>query len=130
MRQNARTKNFLNWGRSEQLIFALLKYRTKGEAAAAAGINAATMYRWFRNPKFMAAYRSARREMFDEALAVLQKGARKAAQRLVDETDDETATLQPQNKIKAANRVLAHAFRAHDAILIEEELAELREVIN
>jgi hypothetical protein len=71
--------------KQEQLIYSLLHSKTKGEAARKAGIPHATMYRWFCDPQFLAAYREARRDLFDDALAVLEKGAAQAAQSLVDE---------------------------------------------
>jgi hypothetical protein len=108
-----------------------MREKTKEEAARAAGITDATMSRNLANPDFMAAYRAARRQAFDEGLCALEKGVLKAAQRLVDEIDDATAsTLQrSQVFINGAKAIIDRAFKAKLAIEIEEEQAESRELM-
>src|SRR5215471_3018173 len=114
--------------KQEQLIFALLHERTKADAAAAAGVPKRTMYWWFRDARFKAAYQAALRDAFDESIAVLFKSAAKAALALVDELDSSTATGK-FSVIAAASRILDLAFKAHTAVAVEEELEELRMVI-
>src|SRR5262245_41824055 len=100
--------------KQEQLIFALLQHKTRVQAARAAGISRATMYRWFADPVFMAAYRAARRAVFDDGLAVLERNAEPAAQALVDEFGkDRTGSFAV---ILAARCVLDRAFKAQEAI--------------
>src|SRR5262245_41385427 len=107
----------------EQLIFALLHSRTKADAAAAAGIPKRTMYRWFNDPVFKAAYQAALRDAFGEAIAVLSKKAAAAALALVDEFDPSLQTGK-FSVIAAASRVLDKAFKAQTAVAVEEELEE------
>jgi hypothetical protein len=114
----------------EQLIFALMREKTKAAAARAAGIEQRTMYRWLADPEFKEALRAARRAVFDDALFVLEKGAVKAAQALVDALELLDVENQPFVLIMAATRVLDRAFKAQDSIAVEEELAKLRAVVD
>lgn len=109
-----------------------MREETKEEAARVAGISNATMYRYLANPEFKAAYRAARRQTFDEASYALEKGAHKAAQRLVDEIDDATASTGRRNQvfINRAKAILDLAFKARSAVAIEEELADLRALMD
>jgi hypothetical protein len=86
------------------------------------------MSRYLANPDFMAVHLAARRQAFDEGLCALEKGALKAAQRLVDEIDVSTASSIKRSSvlIQGAKAILDRAFKAQTAIAAEEELAELR----
>ena len=77
-----------------QLLHLLLNSRTKGEAVRKAGITLRTMHRCVADPDFRAAYRATRRDLVEDGLAVLKKGAVKAAQVLMDELDEETASAE------------------------------------
>jgi len=114
--------------RQEQLIFALLKSDTKADAARMAGIPLRTMYHWFNCRGFMRAYRKALREEFSNAVDLLQRKAVKAVQVLADEMDESTASLEP-TIVSAARSFLDRAFKAQDTIRTEEELADLREIV-
>src|SRR5258705_13961885 len=83
--------------KQDHLIFALLKAETKEEASRISGIPRSTMYRWLADPTFRAAYQRARHAVFDDALAILQMGAVKAANALVEEIDYGT----PQQRAEA-----------------------------
>lgn len=61
--------------RQEQAIAAMLSEQTLPKAAEAAGVNVRTLHRWLRLPEFAAAYRSARRETFAQAIALTQRYA-------------------------------------------------------
>ena len=54
----------------EQFLYALLRSKTKEDAARMAGIVHSQVYRHLGNNRIMAAYRAARRQAFDGALAV------------------------------------------------------------
>lgn len=114
--------------KQDQLILSLLHAETKEEAADRAGIARSTMYRWFGDPRFLAAYRAARRQLFDDALAMLEKTACKAVQALAQELDEAKATGSFA-VIAAASRILDKAFKAQSAIAVEEELSNLRTVM-
>ena len=57
--------------KKEEAIVALLTQRNFEEAAKAVGIGAATLMRWLKNPEFDAAYRSAKRAAYGQAVARL-----------------------------------------------------------
>jgi AcrR family transcriptional regulator len=110
--------------KDEQLIVALLRYKTKAEAAAACGISLRTVYYRLANRKFMDAYRAALRDRFRDCLAVLERNSERSAQALVDVVDDpetETAT-----RVVAAKAVIDRAFQAQDTIAMEDEMDSLR----
>ena len=113
----------------ERLIIALLSSKTKEQAAEAAEVSSSTMYRWLKEPAFKAAYKAALRETFSEATAMLSKGARIAVKALLDELDPATKTGEFA-VILAASRILDKAFKAQTAVAVEEELEELRTVMN
>jgi hypothetical protein len=111
--------------KQEQLISALLREKSKRDAARKAGIPESTMYRWFAEKGFKAAWRAAQRAVFDDGLVVLKKNTARAAQALADELDKDTATGSAC-VISAAKAILDHAFHAQSELAVEEELAELR----
>jgi ACT domain-containing protein len=111
----------------DQLIFSLLKHRTKEEAAHAAGISRATLYRYIADPVFKAAYSTALRGRFQDCLATLEKNADRSAQALVDVVDDPNVDVTI--RVIAAKAVIDRALKAHVTIAVEEEQAELRELM-
>jgi hypothetical protein len=113
----------------EQLICALLRADTKQEAARLSGLSRGTMYRRLKDPDFKAAWRAARRDTFDDALGILEKTSVEAAQALRSALRSENITKESFCVILAATRVLDRAFKAQSAIAVEEELAELRELL-
>ena len=123
-----RNKNFLPLNNNEEkLIYALLRSRKKHEAAGSCGQSVSTMYRALADPRFMGMYRAARRAMFDEAMATLEKNADDSAIVLADlaaDTEEESTV-----RLGAAKAVLANAFKARNSVGMEEEVAGLREII-
>ncbi len=111
----------------DQLIFSLLMHRTKEEAAHAAGISRATLYRYMADPVFKAAYSTALRGRFQDCLATLEKNANRSAQALVDVVDDPNVDVTI--RVIAAKAVIDRALKAHVTIAVEVELAELRELM-
>lgn len=111
----------------DQLIFSLLMHRTKEEAAHAAGISRATLYRYMADPVFKAAYSTALRGRFQDCLATLEKNADRSAQALVDVVDDPNVDVTI--RVIAAKAVIDRALKTHVTIAVEEELAELRELM-
>jgi hypothetical protein len=56
----------------ERALAALLAGKPYGEAATAAGVHRATLWRWMTgDPRFMARYNAGRRELVDQARAEL-----------------------------------------------------------
>src|SRR5436190_11064167 len=98
------------------------------EAVRMAGVPHRTMYRWLADPDFVAAYRAARRQVFDDALFCLERNALNAAQRLADEIGDDRIGERTgeYSRISAATRLIDRAFKAQGVIAVEEEMAEVR----
>jgi hypothetical protein len=108
----------------DQLIFSLLREKTRALAAAKAGIHPSTMYRWMQNPAFKAKYRAALRDRFQDCVAELAKNAVDAAHTLVDAAADVEEEMSV--RIVAAKAVIDRAFKAQDTIAVQEGLDHLR----
>ncbi len=109
-------------------VEALLTARTQAEAAQAAGVGEATMWRYLQIPAFQAAYKAARKEGLEQGIGRLQTLTRKAIDVLEELLDDNT--LPPMVRRSVADTVLNHAFKATelDALQeIEQQLADLDE---
>jgi hypothetical protein len=94
--------------KQEACIAALLVQKTHALAADRAGVSEATLQRWLLLPDFQTAYRAARRQLVENALAKLQRV-----------TDQAVATLEelltcghPPTQARAAIAVLEHAVKA------------------
>ena len=61
--------------KQEQAIAALLSEATVGTAAEKAGVGEVTLYRWLKLPDFLGAYREARREVVEKAVAQMQQSS-------------------------------------------------------
>ena len=59
--------------RQEAAVAALLAQPTVEAAAAACGVSTRTLANWLRRPAFLAAYRDARRQVVEEAVAAVQR---------------------------------------------------------
>ena len=113
--------------KDEQLLYALLRARKKHEAAGMCGQSVSTMYRALADPRFMAAYRTARRAMFDEAMSTLERNADDSALVLVELAADKMESSKV--RLSAAKAVLDRAFKARNSVGMEEEVAGLRAII-
>lgn len=111
--------------KQEEAIAALLSQRNVEEAARTAGIGARTLLRWLKLPEFQNAYREARREAFGQAVARLQQGTSAAATTLLKVMIDPSAP--PSVRVRAAEAVFNHAFRAIEIEEIEARLAALEQ---
>jgi hypothetical protein len=69
--------------KQELAIAALLSEPTVAAAAEKAGVSEVTLWRWQKQPEFLAAYRLARRETMEKATAFLQQSAWAASTTLV-----------------------------------------------
>ncbi len=66
----------------ESAILALLNEPSVPRAAASAGVGERTLRRWLLDPDFAAAYRRARRQSFEQAIALTQRYSSLAVQTL------------------------------------------------
>lgn len=90
--------------RQEQAIVALINETTVAAASRASGIGQRTLHRWMTQRVFLAAYRSARREAFGQAIALTQRYAPLAVTALAKVLSDPTAPHAA--KVSAATAVL------------------------
>jgi hypothetical protein len=95
--------------KQEQAIAALLTEPTIAAAAAQVGVASCTLLRWMERRPFRAAYLAARRQVVDQALAILQSANVSAVETLLRNLTAATAT--PADQIRAAKVVLDHSLR-------------------
>jgi hypothetical protein len=89
-------------GKQEQALIALLTEATIEGAAAKAGVNARTLFRWLNYPPFVATYRDARRQAVQHATGRLQQAASDAVTTLREVMMDPEAPA----RVNAAKSVL------------------------
>ena len=93
--------------KKEDAIAALLTQPTIEGAAKSIGIGTQTLFRWLRMPEFQQSYRDARREVFLQSVASLQKASTSAVATLLESMMD---TKSPSStRVRAADIVLNHA---------------------
>ena len=103
--------------KQEKAITALLAQPTIEAAAAALGVNPASIHRWLGDPAFVEAYRTARRDAVGQAVARLQQVSGAAVAVLVQVMADKRTA--GSTRVAAASKVLDYAFRA----VVLEDLA-------
>ena len=108
-----------------QAVIALLEYPTVKEAAEAAGVHKATVYRWLREPQFQAAYREARRDAVSRATARLQQISSEAVEALREIVSD--SSQQGASRVGAARVILEYAAKMTELEDFGERLARLEE---
>lgn len=96
-------------------------------AAAAADVSPRTLYRWRRDPVFMAGLREADSDALGEVARVLNTASRTAVDMLVSVINDPKSS--PGLKVRAAGEILRHRAVFFEAMTLSEDVAELRERI-
>ena len=109
--------------RQEQAIAALLAHPTIPAAATACGVGEATLWRWLQQPDFRAAYREARRQVVEVAIAGLQQATGEAAEAL----RRNLTCGQPGAEIRAALGILGQAIKGAELLDLAERVAALEE---
>jgi hypothetical protein len=94
-----------------------------GSAAEKAGVSEVTIYRWFKLPHFRAAYREARREVVEKAIAQLQQSSWAAATTLIRLL----ASGSDAVRLRAAQAILDQANRGIEQLDFEERLTALEQ---
>ena len=105
----------------DQAIVALLTCPTVPEAARAAGVSEATLFRWLQQPDFQGHYRAARQRVVEGAIASLQQAAGEAVQTL----RRNLACGAPSVEVRAALGILDQAIKATELIDLEERIQTL-----
>ncbi len=95
--------------RQKNAVMPLITAKTLDEAASQAGIDAKTLWKWRKQPHFVAAVDAARRELMTKAADHLRLGAVEAVAALRRVlADPETAAPVV---VQAASAVLSHAVK-------------------
>lgn len=102
-------------------IVALLESQTLEEAAGKVGISPGTVSRWMKRDDFQAAYRKARREVFEIGLSRLQALSVDAVQAL----KRNLTCGRPMAEIRAASAILEHARHGAEILDVADRLAAL-----
>jgi nitrogen-specific signal transduction histidine kinase len=111
--------------KQDQAIAGLLTAGTHAEAAVAAGISEATLQRWLRDPGFVAAYRQARRQVVEAAVAQLQRATSNAVATLERNLD----CKNPSVEVRAAATILERATKAVELVDLAERVEELERLL-
>jgi len=107
--------------KQEQALAALLAETTIAAAAERARVGEVTLWRWLKQPDFLAAYRAARREVVEKAVAQLQQSSWAAATTLLKLL----ASSSDSVRLRAAVAILEHASKGVELIDFEERLSAL-----
>jgi hypothetical protein len=113
--------------REAAAIAALLTESTLDQAARAAGISAATLFRWLKEDAFRARYAEARRDAFGQAIARLQQASSAAVDALLAIAGDAEAPAAA--RVSAASRILEHATKAIELEDVTKRLNELEQAL-
>ena len=111
--------------RQELAIAALLSEPTVAAAAEKADVSEVTLWRWQKQPAFLAAYRLARREAMEKATAFLQHSAWAATTTLVRLLGAGSESV----RLRAATAILDQANKGLELLDHEERLATLEELV-
>ena len=109
--------------KKEEAIAALLSHRNIEEAARAIGVGYKTLLRWLELPEFRDAYRNARREAVQQAVARLQQATGAAGLTILKLMTD--PNVPAAVRLRAAECVFDHAIKASELEDIEVRVAEL-----
>lgn len=102
-------------------IVALLESQTVEEAAGKVGVSPSTVARWMKREDFQAAYRKARREVFEIGLSRLQALSVDAVQAL----KRNLTCGRPMAEIRAAVAVLQFGTQGAELLDVADRLAAL-----
>jgi hypothetical protein len=109
--------------KKEEAIAALLSQRTIEDAARVAKVGTNTLLRWLQVPEFREAYRRARREAVQQAVARLQQATGAAGVTILKLMTDANAPAAV--RLRAAECVFTHAIKAVELDDIEARVSEL-----
>lgn len=113
--------------KQEEAIAALLASPTLAEAARAAGIGEATLWRWLQQEDFRRRYEEARRELVRQALVYVQ-GVIGEAVKVLRQVMNGPA-YPATAKVSAARTLLEAALKAGEAAELEERIARLERLM-
>ena len=109
-------------------VVALLEHPTVRQAAQAVGIGEATLFRWLQVPEFQDAYRDAKRQIVNHAIARLQQATIEAVDTLSEVMKDKNKPPSP--RVKAAKTVLELAVKALEIEDIQSRVESLERIVS
>jgi hypothetical protein len=109
--------------KQQTAILALLSHPTIAAAAKACQISEETLYKWMKQPCFVAEYAVARRQAMTTGLSLLQKASGAAVATLVMLMQDKDTPSS--SRVAAARSILEFAFKANELLDVETRLASL-----
>jgi DNA-binding MurR/RpiR family transcriptional regulator len=113
--------------KQERALVALLDCGEIKKAAAAAGVNEATLWRWLQSPDFQSRYRAARRQLVETAIAQLQSDCTIAARVLREVAEDREAPAS--SRVAAARTILEQSIGAIELIDLQERVEMLEKML-
>lgn len=114
--------------KQEAAISALLSSSTIKDAAKLAGVGEATIFRWLQQQDFQTAYREARKQSVNHAIAQLQRACSEAVGTLRAVMKDEASP--PSSRVSAAKAVLETSIKAVELEELIGRVEELEELVN
>ena len=109
--------------KQEQAIAALLSETTVAAAAERAGVGEVTLWRWLKLPDFTSAYREARRQVVEKAVAQLQHSSWAASTTLLKLL----AAPSDSVRLRAAVAILDQANKGVEQLDFEGRLTALEQ---
>ena len=112
--------------KQEQAIAALISQPTMGAAAKESGVSEVTLWRWLQDQDFQGAYRHARRQIVEKAVAELQGACSDAVKAL---TRNLTCGV-PAVEVNAAKTILDQATKGIELSDLVEQVEQLKSLVD
>ncbi len=109
--------------KQRKAVEALLTTGEVTAAAQAAGVSKDSIYRWLKEPLFLAAVREAEAKALDDLSRLLVRLGRTAAATLAKAMGD--AATPPATRVRAADAVLGRLLQLRELATLEARVAEL-----
>ena len=113
--------------KQDKALTALLSADTVKDAAKAAGVNEATLWRWLQAPLFQQHYRSLRRQLVEAAVAQLQRDCTTAVRVLRQIAEDIQAPASA--RVTAARAIIDQSVAAVELMDIQERVERLEALL-
>ncbi len=111
--------------KQRKAVEALLTTGEVTAAAQAAGVSKDSIYRWLKEPLFLAAVREAEAKALDDLSRLLVRLGRTAAATLAKAMGD--AGTPPATRVRAADAVLGRLLQLRELATLEARVAELEQ---
>ena len=109
----------------DKAIIALLSEVTVDAAAKSSGISVATLWRWMKEPDFRKAYLAARRQVVDDAIALMQRASKRAVATLIANLESDNPSVQ----VRSAQLLIDHSMKGVELLELEARLQDVEEAL-